>query len=81
MLKTEPFPGAEDKERFIAALRGKRTERVPHFEILVQDHHVEKLLGRPRGRWVAGSSHSIVNYIPLESFVGMINAIHKYGVY
>ena len=36
---------------------------------------------KPGGRWVAGSSHSIVNYIPHENFVAMINAIHKYGMY
>jgi uroporphyrinogen decarboxylase len=36
---------------------------------------------KPGGRWLAGSSHSIVNYIPHENFVAMINAIHKYGRY
>jgi uroporphyrinogen-III decarboxylase len=34
---------------------------------------------KPGGRWEAASSHSIVNYIPHENFVTMINAIHKYG--
>lgn len=41
--------------------------------------HMEAL--KPGGRWVAGSSHSIVNYIPHENFVTMINAFHKYGAY
>ena len=36
---------------------------------------------KPGGRWIAGSSHSIVNYIPHENFAAMINAIHKYGAY
>ncbi len=36
---------------------------------------------KPGGRWIAGSSHSIVNYIPHDNFVAMINAIHKYGRY
>ena len=36
---------------------------------------------KPDGRWIAGSSHSIVNYIPCENFAAMINAIHKYGTY
>jgi uroporphyrinogen-III decarboxylase len=36
---------------------------------------------KPGGRWIAGSSHSIVNYIPHENFVAMINAIHEYGEY
>ena len=41
--------------------------------------HMEAL--KPGGGYVACSSHSIVNYIPHENFVAMINAIHKYGVY
>jgi uroporphyrinogen decarboxylase len=41
--------------------------------------HMEAL--KPGGRWVAGSSHSIVNYIPHENVIAMINAIHKYGAY
>lgn len=36
---------------------------------------------KPGGRWEAASSHSIVNYIPHENFVTMINAVHKYGRY
>ncbi len=36
---------------------------------------------KPGGRWVAGSAHSIVNYIPHENFLAMINAFHKYGAY
>ena len=31
------------------------------------------------GRWIAGSSHRIVNYIPHDNFITMINAIHKFG--
>lgn len=41
--------------------------------------HMEVL--KPGGRWVAGSSHSIVNYIPHENFMAMINAFHRYGAY
>ncbi len=41
--------------------------------------HMEVL--RPGGRWIAGSSHSVVNYIPHENFLAMINAFHKYGGY
>jgi uroporphyrinogen decarboxylase len=49
MLRIEPFEGKPSKERFIAALRGEPTDRVPHFEILIEDQHVEKLLGRQAG--------------------------------
>lgn len=41
--------------------------------------HAEVL--KPGGRWIAGSSHSIVNYIPHENFVAMIDAFHKFGSY
>ncbi|MBC8387987.1 MAG: hypothetical protein H8E13_08060 [Actinobacteria bacterium] len=36
---------------------------------------------KPGYGYVCGSSHSIVDYIPYENFVTMINAIHKYGKY
>ena len=41
--------------------------------------HMEVL--KPGGGYVATSSHSIVNYIPHENFVAMVNAIHRYGSY
>lgn len=41
--------------------------------------HMEAM--KPGGRWVAGSAHSIVNYVPHENFIAMINAFHKHGVY
>jgi 5-methyltetrahydrofolate--homocysteine methyltransferase len=41
--------------------------------------HMEVL--KPGGGYVATSSHSIVNYIPHENFIAMINAVHRYGGY
>jgi 5-methyltetrahydrofolate--homocysteine methyltransferase len=41
--------------------------------------HMEVL--KPGGGYICGSSHSIVNYIPHENFIAMLNATHKYGVY
>jgi methylmalonyl-CoA mutase cobalamin-binding domain/chain len=41
--------------------------------------HMEAL--KPGGGYICGSSHSIVNYIPHENFISMLNAIHRYGVY
>ena len=41
--------------------------------------HMEVL--KPGGRWIAASAHSIVNYIPHENFIAMINAFHKHGAY
>jgi hypothetical protein len=44
-----PYSGQPNKKRLIAAMRGEPTDRVPNFEILIEDQHVEKLLGRPAG--------------------------------
>jgi 5-methyltetrahydrofolate--homocysteine methyltransferase len=41
--------------------------------------HLEAMM--PGGGYVCGSSHSIVNYIPHENYIAMLNAIHKYGLY
>lgn len=41
--------------------------------------HMEVL--KPGNGYICSSSHSIVNYIPYENFVALINAVHKYGKY
>ena len=45
----EPFKGGPDKERLLAAFKRKPVDRVPNFEILYEDKHVEKLLGKYAG--------------------------------
>jgi len=47
--RIEPYEGAPDVRRLLAVLRGEPTDRVPHFEILIEDQHVQQLLGRPAG--------------------------------
>ncbi len=49
MLTIEPYEGEPDIDRLTATVRGEPTDRVPHFEILIESEHVEKLLGRPAG--------------------------------
>jgi len=49
MVKIESFKGQADKQRLMACMRGKKTDRVPNLEILIEDEHVEKLLGRKAG--------------------------------
>ena len=49
----EPFSGEPDKERLLAAFKRKPVDRVPNFEILYEDNHVEKLLGRYAGNTLA----------------------------
>ena len=41
--------------------------------------HMDML--KPGYGYICSSSHSIVNYIPFENFVAMINAIHEFGKY
>ena len=36
-------------ERLLAAFERRESDRVPNFEILIEDQHVERLLGRPAG--------------------------------
>ena len=49
MIEIEPFEGGSGKARLLASLRGEKVDRVPNFEILIEDQHVERLLGRPAG--------------------------------
>jgi hypothetical protein len=49
MAAIEPFVGKASIDRLVAALRGEKTDRVPHFEIVIEDQHVERLLGRMAG--------------------------------
>jgi len=48
-MRIEPYEGQPDVHRLIAAMRGEPTDRVPNFEVLIEDRHVEHLLGRPAG--------------------------------
>ena len=47
------YTGRPDKKRFIAALRRQPIDRVPNFEVLIEDMHVEKILGRYAGNTLA----------------------------
>ena len=49
MSVIHPYEGPPDKQRLIAAMRGEPTDRVPNFEVLIEDQHVERLLGRKAG--------------------------------
>ncbi len=45
----EPYIGEPDKERLIAALKREPVDRVPNFDNLIEDKHVQKILGRYAG--------------------------------
>ncbi len=49
----EPYIGEPDVERLKAAFKRKPVDRVPNFEVLYEDQHVEKFLGRNAGNTLA----------------------------
>jgi uroporphyrinogen decarboxylase len=49
----DPYIGKPDKNRFKAALLREPVDRVPNFETLIEDRHVEKILGRYAGNTLA----------------------------
>ncbi len=52
MSLIDSYQGPPDKQRLMAAMRGEPTDRVPNFEVLIEDQHVERLLGARRAiRW------------------------------
>ena len=53
MARIEPYVGEPDVARLIAQIRGEPVDRVPNLEALVDDEHVERLLGRRAGNTLA----------------------------
>ena len=52
-MKIESYIGEPDVERLLDTFIGQKTDRVPNFEVLIEDGHVEKLLGRYAGNTLA----------------------------
>ncbi len=52
-MPIDPYEGEPDVARLIAQIRGQPVDRVPHLEALVDDQHVEKILGRYAGNTLA----------------------------
>jgi hypothetical protein len=48
----EPYLGEPDKRRMVATLKGEKTDRVPNFEVLIENQHVTKLLSRYVGNTI-----------------------------
>jgi uroporphyrinogen-III decarboxylase len=49
----EPYIGEPDKQRLIDALKKKPVDRVPNWEVLIEDKHIERILGRYAGNSLA----------------------------
>jgi len=47
------YPGDPDIERLLSAFKRESVDRVPNFEVLYEDGHVEKFLGKPAGNTLA----------------------------
>lgn len=47
------YLGEPDKLRFVSAMRREPVDRVPNFEVLIEDRHVEKILGKYAGNTLA----------------------------
>jgi len=52
-MKLEPYSGEPDVQRLLDAFKQKKVDRVPNFEVLIEDKHVEKMLGRYAGNTLA----------------------------
>jgi len=52
-MRLEPYVGEPDVARLIAQMRGEPVDRVPHMDGLVEDQHVQKILGRYAGNTLA----------------------------
>ena len=48
-MHLQPYTGEPDIQRLFSAFKRKKVDRVPNFEVLIEDQHVEKLLGRHAG--------------------------------
>ena len=48
-MNIERIHGEPDIQRLFSAFKRKKVDRVPNFEVLIEDQHVEKLLGRYAG--------------------------------
>ncbi|MEW5815314.1 MAG: uroporphyrinogen decarboxylase family protein [Spirochaetota bacterium] len=48
-MNLKPYIGEPDIERLFSAFKREKVDRVPNFEVLIEDQHVEKLLGRYAG--------------------------------
>ncbi|OQA21850.1 MAG: hypothetical protein BWY60_00462 [Actinobacteria bacterium ADurb.Bin346] len=62
-IKFDSYAGQCDKNRFIAALRHQPVDRVPNFEVLIEDMHVEKILGRYAGNILAIGGDPAKDYL------------------
>jgi 5-methyltetrahydrofolate--homocysteine methyltransferase len=52
-MSFEPYTGEPDISRLLHAFKRKKIDRAPNFDVLVEDKHVERMLGRYAGNTLA----------------------------
>ena len=52
-MELESYIGKPDRKRLIAAFKREPVDRVPNLEVLIEDKHVERMLGRYAGNTLA----------------------------
>ena len=79
--RIELYKGEPDKERLLVAFKRKPVDRVPNFEILIEDKHVEKILGKYAGNTLSyggdpakGAGHEGRPMYP-DDFIDLCNMI------
>ena len=58
MIEIEPYAGEPDINRLVAAFRHEEVDRVPNYEVVIEDRHVTRLLGRPAGPAFSGGAQT-----------------------
>jgi uroporphyrinogen-III decarboxylase len=78
----EPFIGEPDKGRFISALKKEPLDRVPNWEVLIEDKHIEKILGKYAGNSLAyggdpakGAGHEAERPMYPDDFIDLCTII------
>ena len=78
----ESYIGEPDKNRFKAALHREPVDRVPNFESLIEDKHVEKILGKYAGNTLAyggdpakGAGHEFERPMYPQDYIDLCNII------
>ena len=73
-LKFKDYISKQDKQRIINAVAGEPVDRVPNFEILIEDKIVEKIMGRHIGGSAVGN---LGNYLNIEDSLKKANEFIK----
>ncbi len=85
MIETKkllPYEGEPDIERLLSAFKREPVDRVPNFEVLIEDTHVEEFLGKYAGNTLAyggdpakGAGHEAARPMYPDDFIDLCDMI------